>query len=246
MRTLFSICLGVLLSIAAFIPGVSAQDIQSKVINAGVVNGKATSLPKPVYPETAKKAGIGGSVAVDILIDEAGNVIFAQADLFEQRVRRSVEGTVAMEAVEVDLSLREAAEAAAREAKFAPTMLNGEPVRVKGKMVYSFVADGDAVAGLKGINGGVLNGKATALPKPVYPAAARAVGAQGTVSVQILINEEGNIESAAAISGHPLLRAAAEAAARGATFLPTQLSGKPVRVQGILTYNFVLPVKADQ
>lgn len=246
MRTLFSICLGFLLSIAAFIPGSSAQEIQSKVINGGVVNGKATSLPKPVYPEGAKKAGIGGSVAVEILIDEAGNVIFAQADLFEHKVRKSVEGTVSMEAVEVDLSLREAAEAAAREAKFAPTMVNGEPVRVKGKMVYRFVTGEDDVLGLKGINGGVLNGKATALPKPEYPAAAKAVGAQGSVSVQILINEEGTIESAAAISGHPLLRAAAEAAASGAIFSPTQLGGKPVRVQGILTYNFVLPVKADQ
>ena len=89
------------------------------------------------------------------------------------------------------------------------------------------------------ISGGVLNGKATSLPKPPYPAAARAVRASGAVSVQVLIDEEGNIISANAVSGHPLLRAAAVEAARGAKFSPTQLMGQPVKVTGVITYNFV-------
>lgn len=91
----------------------------------------------------------------------------------------------------------------------------------------------------KQISGGVLNGKATSLPKPPYPAAARAVRASGAVSVQVLIDENGNVVSASAVSGHPLLRAAAVAAARGAKFSPTQLSGQPVKVSGVITYNFV-------
>jgi periplasmic protein TonB len=91
----------------------------------------------------------------------------------------------------------------------------------------------------KTISGGVLNGKATSLPKPAYPAAARAIHAGGSVSVQVLIDESGRVISATAAGGHPLLQAAAVAAARGARFSPTLLSGQPVKVSGVITYNFV-------
>lgn len=93
----------------------------------------------------------------------------------------------------------------------------------------------------KPISGGVLNGKARSLPKPPYPPAARAVRASGAVSVQVVIDESGNVISASAVSGHPLLRQAAAQAARGAKFSPTMLSGQPVKVQGVITYNFVAP-----
>lgn len=91
----------------------------------------------------------------------------------------------------------------------------------------------------KQVSGGVLNGKATSFPKPPYPPAARAVRASGSVSVQVLVDEEGSVISASAVSGHPLLRAAAVQAARSAKFAPTILSGQPVKVSGVLTYNFV-------
>ena len=91
----------------------------------------------------------------------------------------------------------------------------------------------------KTISGGVLNGKATSLPKPAYPAAAKAVRAGGPVSVQVLIDESGRVVSASAVSGNPLLRAAAVSAAQGARFSPTLLSGQPVKVSGVITYNFV-------
>ncbi|MEK6279897.1 MAG: energy transducer TonB [Acidobacteriota bacterium] len=90
-----------------------------------------------------------------------------------------------------------------------------------------------------GINGGVLNGKAISLPLPEYPAIARAAKASGTVTVEVTIDEEGNVISANAESGHPLLRAVAVAAARQAKFPPTKLSGQPVKVNGVLVYNFV-------
>ncbi len=90
----------------------------------------------------------------------------------------------------------------------------------------------------KTISGGVVNGKAISLPAPPYPAAAKAVGAKGSVSVQVLIDENGNVVSAAATGGHPLLRSAAEGAARRAKFRPTELSGQPVKVSGVITYVF--------
>jgi TonB family protein len=89
------------------------------------------------------------------------------------------------------------------------------------------------------ISGGVLNSKALSLPQPAYPPAARAGHASGAVTVQVSIDEKGNVTSASAMSGHPLLRATATAAARQARFAPTKLSGQPVKVNGVITYNFV-------
>jgi protein TonB len=89
------------------------------------------------------------------------------------------------------------------------------------------------------ISGGVLNGKAISLPKPAYPPIARAAHAAGTVVVQVTIDENGNVIAAHAVSGHPLLQSAAVGAARQARFSPTKLSGQPVKVTGVIQYNFV-------
>lgn len=93
----------------------------------------------------------------------------------------------------------------------------------------------------KTISGGVLNAKAVSRPEPAYPPLAKAARASGPVIVKVTVDETGKVTSADAIAGHPLLRAAAVAAARQATFKPTLLSGEPVKVTGLLTYNFVLP-----
>jgi TonB family protein len=86
------------------------------------------------------------------------------------------------------------------------------------------------------INGGGINSK----PQPVYPPIARAARAQGVVKVQVIVDEEGKVIAAQAVSGHPLLQAAAVKAARGALFTPTLLDGKPVKIAGVITYQFVL------
>lgn len=91
------------------------------------------------------------------------------------------------------------------------------------------------------ISGGVLNGKALSLPRPAYPAIARAARAAGVVTVQVLIDESGKVTSARAVNGHPLLQQAAVQAAYGARFAPTLLSGQSVKVTGVLTYNFSSP-----
>ena len=91
----------------------------------------------------------------------------------------------------------------------------------------------------KGISMGVVNVQAINLPPPVYPPAARAVKATGAVNVQVIITKDGSIFSAEAVSGHPLLRSAAETAARNAKFKPLLLDGQPRVVKGIIVYNFV-------
>lgn len=85
---------------------------------------------------------------------------------------------------------------------------------------------------------GVINGQATSLPKPIYSAAAKAVHASGKVSVRVVIDEHGNVISANAVSGHPLLTSSAEAAALNARFSPTLLSGTPIQISGVIVYNF--------
>jgi Ca-activated chloride channel family protein len=98
--------------------------------------------------------------------------------------------------------------------------------------------------GVINVNARVVNGKAVSLPKPGYPLAAKAVRATGTVVVQVLIDESGNVISAQAVSGHPLLQAAAVAAARQAKFKPTLVSGSAVKAAGLLVYNFAVATNA--
>ena len=90
------------------------------------------------------------------------------------------------------------------------------------------------------IAGGVLNGRAISKPPPAYPVEARAARASGVVTVQIIVDEVGAVISARAVNGHPLLQPAAVQAAYQARFTPTLLSGVPVKVSGVITYNFVL------
>ena len=85
------------------------------------------------------------------------------------------------------------------------------------------------------INGGMLNGKAIYLPVPEAPAG----DANGVVIVAILVDEQGSVVDARAVSGPQHLQAAAVAAARLARFSPTLLMGEPVKVNGTLSYNFV-------
>lgn len=90
------------------------------------------------------------------------------------------------------------------------------------------------------IRGGILNGRALNLPRPPYPAIAKAARASGTVVVEVIVDEEGKVISARAVSGHPLLQQAALQAAYGARFAPTRLSGQPVKVMGTISYNFIM------
>ncbi|CAN5602099.1 hypothetical protein BH24ACI2_BH24ACI2_15340 [soil metagenome] len=90
------------------------------------------------------------------------------------------------------------------------------------------------------ISGGVVNGKAIDLPKPNYPAAAKAIRADGEVSVQVTIDEYGNVIAANTVSGHALLRSSAVSAALNAKFRPTLLSDQPVKVKGVIIYKFAM------
>ncbi len=91
------------------------------VVDVGLLNGKAITLPQPSYPEDARKAGAAGTVVVQVTVDEAGNVITAHA-------------------LSGDSRLQEASIEAARQAKFSITKIDGLPVKVTGTLSYNFSA----------------------------------------------------------------------------------------------------------
>jgi TonB family protein len=84
---------------------------------------------------------------------------------------------------------------------------------------------------------GVL-GQPTKKVMPHYPPEAKRAGAQGAVQVEITVSESGKVIAAKAISGHELLRDAAVEAAKLWEFKPTEGSGAPVTLQGVVTFNF--------
>lgn len=90
-----------------------------KPVSGGVLNGKAVQLPTPEYPEVAKRMRAAGLVTVEVVIDVNGKVISAKAT-----------GGPAM--------LQQAAVQAAMRARFSPTTLSGQPVKVAGTINYNF------------------------------------------------------------------------------------------------------------
>ena len=86
----------------------------------------------------------------------------------------------------------------------------------------------------------VLNSQALSLPKPNYPPLARNIRLEGSVIVQVLIDESGKVLSAKVTSGHPLFVAEAQRAAMQARFSPTLIGDQPVKVSGVITYMFKL------
>ena len=131
---------------------------------------------------------------------------------------------------------------------------NAEPLHIRLKVKYSDfvkaratvtiteVGDAgnleDANESSKPIDGGVLNSKALELPQPKYPEEARKAKVAGRVTVKILLDEKGKLISAEAIDGPEALRASAVEAARRARFTLTLIGTRPVRVTGVLTYDF--------
>jgi TonB family protein len=90
-----------------------------KPVSGGVLNGTAINLPPPIYPDAAKRMRTQGIVSVDVILDETGKVVSANASSGPP-------------------ILREAAVQAALKARFSPTKLSGQPVKVSGVINYKF------------------------------------------------------------------------------------------------------------
>lgn len=184
---------------------------EQKTIEGGIINGRATHFPEPVYSQNAKNACADGLVKVDVLINEKGRVVSAQA----------ISGN--------DL-LRDSAVEAAKKAKFRQTE-GSIPVKVRGTLVYNF----DSFS--KCIKLGIVNKKALSIPKPSLPHGGHPshlrLEKDEIVIVQIVVNMDGKVIYAKAFSGHPILRKSSEKAALESKFVPTN-----EKVKLLITYNF--------
>ena len=86
---------------------------------SGVLNMKILNDVLPTYPQKAKDKDIQGRVEVQLLINEDGEVIFANPlsgpeDLWAESLKAAV------------------------GARFAPTTLSGEPVKITGRVIFDF------------------------------------------------------------------------------------------------------------
>ena len=111
-----------------------------------------------------------------------------------------------------------------------------EDAKKRGETIYGVCLE---KCGESKVKGAMEVGHAVELAKPVYPAIAGRSRASGEVRVQVILDTEGKVVAAHAISGHPLLKAVSVEAARKSRFKQPLLDGKPVKVVGVITYNFV-------
>jgi outer membrane biosynthesis protein TonB len=116
-----------------------------------------------------------------------------------------------------------------------------EELKKRGEKLLTVVGStsDESKAPEKKITQGVINGKAIKLVQPPYPLIARSAHVSGPVAVLVIIDTEGKVMAAEAISGHPLLFGAAVTAAKASQFTATKLKGKPVYVYGQIIYNFL-------
>jgi hypothetical protein len=195
---------------------------------------KIINVPPPEYPQNIRDAGVGGDVFVLLLIDKKGKTtvkdsygpMVSCSDLDDPR----------------PVQLRDAAIAASKKATFEPATWNGKPAEKGFLLKYAF----DPVEmrpAVRGSDENTLENRASVtqpilidMPKAHYPGSFDQVS--GLVGVRIRIYEDGRVHYAGAVSGNRVLRRAAVEAYCKATFTPAMLSGKPIRSDWLVEFNF--------
>lgn len=230
-----------LIFLAVLILAVNAV-AQTPPADAGAKRVTGTDL-KPA--DDIYAAGITGKLMIGFTVNETGEVkdpIWVAGPIWpcDSSPRRSLEKLV------------EAAKQNVLSSRFAPAIKDGKAISTSLMITFDLDKLKNATEGRstseknvnvdktpKFIHGGVLNGKALYLQKPLYPPEARSKRVAGAVGIQVLIDEKGKIISAGAVSGPGTLQWAARDAACSSRFSPTILEGQPVKVSGVITYNFV-------
>ncbi len=92
----------------------------NRPVNVGILNSRAVNLTKPAYPPIARQMRAGGQVAVQVLVDESGNVTYAKA-------------------MSGNSLLRPPAEAAALQSRFNPVRVDNQAVKATGIVLYNFI-----------------------------------------------------------------------------------------------------------
>ncbi len=198
---------------------------------------KIVSQPTFNLSPEAAAAGIDGLIGVSLTIDKTGNVKKVvihggpgwpckdpsppgQIDIVREEVKKQLMATM-----------------------FEPPLKDGKPKEIDVSLQFAVgeayrraVTEEEgkqrAASGIKVVAAGIINGRAIRLAKPVNR------GMSGIVTVAVTIDEQGNVTNAGAVNGHRFLQQSARDAACNSKFSPTILHGTPVRVTGIISYNF--------
>jgi TonB family protein len=222
-------------------PAVSGVVEQTPIrVSAGVMAGQIVSRVDPVYPPIAKAAGVSGAVVLHAVISKTG----------------TVENLTVVSGPQM---LMGAALDAVKQWTYKPYLLNGQPVEVDTTITVNFMAGGAAgpnagpmlraaapeQAGegdtrAARVPGGVMAGNIVSRVNPVYPAAAKAAGVQGTVVLRAVIGKTGAVEKLTVVSGPEELQASAIDAVKQWVYRPYLLNGQPTEVDTTITVNYTL------
>lgn len=197
---------------------------------------KVISQPSFKLSAEAIAAGIDGVLGISLKIDKSGKVKDVVIHGGPAWPCGSSRPGDQIEAV------RDAVKKQLLATTFEPSTKNGKPTDVElslqfaiGEAYKAAVREDDAKnrpgAETKLIEAGVIEGRAVRLVKPAD------TGVYGIAIVRVLVDEQGNVAHAGVINGHPRLQESVRTAACESKFSPTVLSGKPVKVTGIITYN---------
>jgi len=195
-------------------------------------NAKAVDAPLPSFPSEVKDLLYGDEVRILMDIDTQGKVkaVLAYGPLAPC-------SNLADPIVE---AVRKAALTTARSTTFEPVLKDGKAVEERLSIGYRLRRSQSPLPAEQRriVSIGVANGRATLLPKPEYPEAARAARLAGGITVQVLIDESGRVISAASISGRPEFAEPGVKAACSARFSPMKLQNEPTKMLGAIAYNF--------
>jgi outer membrane biosynthesis protein TonB len=194
---------------------------------------KVLSEVAPVFPAEVRELDYGETVKVAVNVDKKGAV--SNAYVYGPLTPcKNLSDPVAA-------AVRKAAYDAARKMVLEPVTKDGKAVETGLMITYRLRPKRPAPEPqvVKMIVAGGVNGKARHLEKPIYPRRAKEDRVGGTVTFDLLIGEDGSVISAGAATGHPYLIDGNLESACKSKFSPTLLEGKPVKVLGVITYNFI-------
>lgn len=231
IRKLILALAGMAVLLTVTVPFSAAQEVEkSEVVGISGAMGFVVEWIEPDAP--SEKAGIKGFIVESVKSGSPAE----KAGIKRGDAIMSLDGRRVQSIQDIEYAFRNSLNDPSKQIagvylRYDPT--TGRQVIIRTEQINASMT--------KPISGGVLNEKATEKPMPAFPPVAKAARVSGVVVVRVVVDEEGRVEKAEAISGHPLLQEAAVEAAYHARFRPTKLSGNSIKVSGVLTYNFTLP-----
>ncbi|HXI24556.1 MAG TPA: energy transducer TonB [Pyrinomonadaceae bacterium] len=224
-------------------------DDKGNISEMTLMNKDGSLLSREVYKYDFDSVGNWVKMTTSVLVIENGKIEFEPTEVTYRSIFYYLDSSTA-KLVQPDGSAAVVETRSSLPPQISLDKLKTSSVEPLPTMAASFntakpvvVNNADAAPALRRVpvSGGVLNGKAVNLPAPIYPENARRMNVYGKVIVEVIVDEDGKVSSARALSGPNALRDVAIQAAKNARFSPTKLSGQPVKITGTIEYNFKLP-----